>query len=107
MTNEGEEFGTIGVYQKSGYQGESRCVPPRRTIPYRSRLLCGTPYPRLGLPVLPGMSLLAPLAMGPPVGYMGSSTVRIRTLLNNHVPPYTRATSPFLPLIPNSAKGVK
>ena len=44
MTNEGEEFGTIGVYQKSGYQGESRCVPPRRTIrhaiPYRS---CAAP----------------------------------------------------------------
>jgi len=28
---------------------------------------------------LPGMSPLAPLAMGPSVGHMGSSTVRIRT----------------------------
>ena len=81
--------------------------PPDHPACHPLPLLCGTPYPRLGLPVLPGMSRLAPLAMGPPVGYMGSSTVRIRTLLNNHVPPYTRATSPFLPLIPNSAKGVK
>ena len=39
------------------------------------------PWPRL----LPGMSPLTPLAMGPPVGHMGSSTVRIRTLLNYHV----------------------
>ena len=39
------------------------------------------PWPRL----LPGMPPLAPLAMGPSVGHMGSSTVRIRTFVNNHV----------------------
>ena len=37
------------------------------------------PWPRL----LPVMSPLAPLAMGPSVGHMGSSIVCIRTLLNN------------------------
>ena len=38
------------------------------------------------------MSPLAPLAMGPSVGHMGSSTVRINTLLNIHVR-MTHATS--------------
>ena len=46
------------------------------------------PWPRL----LAGMSPLAPLAMGPSVGHMGCSTVRIRTFLNYHVP-YTHTTS--------------
>ena len=45
-------------------------------------LVLVNPWPRL----LPGMPPLAPLAMEPSVGHVGSSTVRIRTLLNNHVP---------------------
>ena len=40
------------------------------------------PWPRL----LPGIPPLAPLAMGPSVGHMGSSTVRIRTFLHTIMP---------------------
>ena len=60
-----------------------RIARPRGGSKSPFRLLSGkkTTWPRLW----PGMSPLAPLAMRPSVGHMGSSTVRIHTCLHNHV----------------------
>ena len=54
------------------------------------------PWPRL----LPGMSPLAPLAMGPSVGHMGSSTVCIRTFLNVHLHDVLSCTAAYRSIDP-------